>query len=236
MKKIKRNLGIFFVAFALCMAFAVTTKVEAAEVTTKIGVVNNQKNMATLMGIPDFAVSYISSDKSTAGVSIAYAYDGQWTRIGIFDSKDRLIATKDALSYATISGLQKNKVYYYRAQTISGNGGVATSGWSSPKAFSTLMDTKVKLQAVKGKRACTLKLPKLTGLKNYTVYISKKSDTGFKKVKTVKPGKKIKITKYKKKSFKLGQTYYFKITQKTSKNITCANYFKGYVYFYRTFQ
>ena len=51
--------------------------------------------------------------------------------------------------------------------------------------------------------------------------MSTKRDKGFKKVKTVKPGKKIKITKMKKKSFKFGKTYYIKITPKTKivKNI-----------------
>ena len=60
------------------------------------------------------------------------------------------------------------------------------------------------------------------------------TDKGFKKVKTLKPGKKLTMTKFKKKAFKTGKTYYIRIQVKTKKNITCGNYYQGYVYFYRT--
>ena len=42
------------------------------------------------------------------------------------------------------------------------------------------------------------------------------------------------MTKFKKKAFKTGKTYYIRIQVKTKKNITCGNYYQGYVYFYRT--
>ena len=54
------------------------------------------------------------------------------------------------------------------------------------------------------------------------------------KVKNLKPGKKLKMTKFKKKAFKIGKTYYLRIQVNTKKNITCGNYYQGSVYFYRT--
>ena len=112
--------------------------------------------------------------------------------------------------------------------------GTPTSGWSEPKAFVTATDNKFKFKGIKNKKACSIKVPKIAGVKNYTVSMSTKRDKGFKKVKTLKPGKKLTMTKFKKKAFKTGKTYYIRIQVKTKKNITCGNYYQGYVYFYRT--
>ena len=171
--------------------------------------------------------------RAQASFSIAYQY-GTWTRIGVFDENDRLVAYDDALSYATVTGLQKNKVYYYRAQTVSDEYGTPTSQWSDAKAFSTIDSKKIKFKGVKNQKACTIKVPKVNGVKNYTLYMSTKYDKGFKKVKNIKPGKKIKLTKFKKKSFKIGKRYYIRLQVNTKKDVTCGNYYQGSVYFYRT--
>lgn len=232
MKKIRKSLGLFIVAFALCMVFGISAKVNAADVEMKIG--NAGSDEVQMMNVPDFTVSYISSDKSSASFSIQYSYSGQVTRIGVFDINGNLVAYDDAYSYATVTGLRKNQVYYYRAQTMTTLNGVPTSGWSEAKAFTTAESGKFKFKGVKGQKACTIKVPKIKGVKNYTLYLSKKSDAGFKKVKTIKPGKKIKLTKFKKKAFKLGSTYYLRVMVNTKNNITCGNYYQGYIYFYRT--
>lgn len=231
MKKIRKSLGLFIVAFALCMVFGISAKVNAADVEMKIG--NAGSDEVQMMNIPDFAVNYISSDKSTASFSIQYSYDGQITRIGVFDINGNLVVYDDAYSYATVNGLRKNQVYYYRAMTVT-KYGVPTSGWSEAKSFTTAESGKFKFKGVEGQKACTIKVPKIKGVKNYTLYLSKKRDSGFKKVKTIKPGKKVKLTKFKKKSFKLGNTYYLRVLVKTKDNITCGNYYYSSVYFYRT--
>lgn len=233
MKKFRKSIGLFAAAFALCLTFAVGAKVNAADVQMQIGDADAENKVQT-MAVPNFAVSYISSDKTSASFSIAYNYNGQVTRIGVFDANDRLVAYDDAFSYATVTGLRKNQVYYYRAQTLSDLNGTPTSGWSEPKAFVTATDNKFKFKGIKNKKACSIKVPKIAGVKNYTVSMSTKGDKGFKKVKTLKPGKKLTMTKFKKKAFKTGKTYYIRIQVKTKKNITCGNYYQGYVYFYRT--
>ena len=231
MKKLRKSLGLFAAAFAMCMVFALGAKVNAADVEMQIGSADGQ---VQTMAVPEFAVSYISSDKSSASFSIQYAYNGQVTRIGVFDANDQLVAYDDAFSYATVTGLKKNQVYYYRAQTLSDLNGTPTSAWSEPKAFTTAMNNKFKFKGVKNQKACTIKVPKINGVKNYTIYMSKKSTGGFKKVKNLKPGKKLKMTKFKKKAFKIGKTYYLRIQVNTKKNITCGNYYQGSVYLYRT--
>ena len=238
MKKFRKSIGLFAAAFALCLTFAVGAKVNAADVHAEVGSVVDKKDEMSLMNVSSYGLSYVYTDGRTAGFDIAYDYDGQYTRIGVFDVNGRLVGQEDALSYALISGLQPNKLYYYRAQTVSGKGGVATSAWTNPRAFTTILDKKVKVKGVENKKAFTVKVPKVAGIKNYTISMSTKRDKGFKKVKTVKPGKKIKITKMKKKSFKFGKTYYIKITPKTKTNMNCEGNRPStyYIYFYKTFR
>lgn len=45
-------------------------------------------------------------------------------------------------------------------------------------------------------------MPKVKGVKKFTLYMSTKSDKGYKKVKKVKPGKTVVISKFKNKAFK----------------------------------
>ena len=235
MKKLRKLLGLFAAAFAMCMVFALGAKVNAADV--EIGVIKEDNNV-NLMSVSNVAIDYVYSDGRSAGFTIGYNGNYQYTRVGIFDINGNLVAQSDNLSYALITGLQPNKLYYYRAQSVSGRGGVATSAWSEPKAFTTILDKKVKVKGVKGEKAFTVKIPKIAGIKNYTVSMSTKRDKGFKKVKTVKPGKKVTITKMKKKSFKFGKTYYIKITPKTNTNLTCGGNRPStyYVYFYKTYR
>ena len=234
MKNLRKSLGLFAAAFALCMVFALGAKVNAADV--EIGVIKEDDNNVNLMSVSNVTIHYVYSDGRSAGFDIEY--NGNCTRVGIFDTNGNLVAQSDNPHYVLITGLQPNKLYYYRAQSVSERGGVATSAWSEPKAFTTILDKKVKVKGVKGKKAFTVKLPKIAGIKNYTVSMSTKRDKGFKKVKTVKPGKKVTITKMKKKSFKFGKTYYIKIAPKTNTNLTCEGNRPStyYVYFYKTYR
>ena len=51
------------------------------------------------------------------------------------------------------------------------------------------------------------------------------SDSGYKKVKTIKPGKTAVIKKIKNKVFRSGKTYYISIQTNTKKNIPCSNFY-----------
>lgn len=230
----KKIMKVFMTVFAFSLVFAAGVKVDAAEVEMNVET-GKDRNVVKMMGAPEFAIHYINPAKTSASFAIDYSHGMGWTRIGIFDVKGRLVTYDDALSYATVTGLKPNQLYYYRAQSINSSG-VSTSGWSSAKAFVTLKDKKLKLKAVKNKRAFTVQVPKLAGIKNYTVYVSRNRDKGYKKVATIKPGKKVTISKFKKKPLGFGKQYYVKITLKTKKNVTCGNNFIGYVYFYRTYR
>lgn len=237
MKTMKKSFGILVAVFAFCLAFAVTAKVDAAEVASKIGNVAEEAAVAETMDVPtsNFAVTYISSDKTYAGISVAYV--GGYTEVGIFDVYGNLVATDVCASYATFSTLTPNSIYIYRARNVdydsTAGGYVPLSDWSAPKAFSTV---KYSLKTVKGKKAFNVKAPKIAGVKNYKLYMSKKSDSGFKKIKVLKPGKKYKITKFKKSDFKFYKNYYIKIVPQLSSGIACEDLSLARFYIYKTYR
>lgn len=69
--------------------------------------------------------------------------------------------------------------------------------------------SKTKLSSVKaGKRKVTVEWKKVSGASGYEVYMSTKKSKGYKKVKTITSGSKI---KYVKKGLKKKKTYYFKV-------------------------
>ena len=64
-----------------------------------------------------------------------------------------------------------------------------------------------------------IKTPKVKGVKKFTLYMSTNRTKGYKKIKTVKSGKTITVSSFKKKSFKKYKDYYYYISsaQKQSK-------------------
>lgn len=237
MKTMKKSFSFLVAVFAFCLTFAVTAKVDAAEVASKIDNVAEEAAVAETMDVPtsNFAVTYISSDKTYARISVAYA--GGYTEVGIFDVYGNLVATDICASYAIFTTLSPNNIYIYRARNVaydsSVRGYVPLSDWSAPKAFST---AKYNLKEVKRKKAFTVKAPKIAGVKNYKLYMSKKRDGGFKKIKVLKPGKKYKITKFKKSDFKIYQYYYIKVVPQLSSGIPCEDLALASFHVYKTYR
>ena len=109
--------------------------------------------------------------------------------------------------------LKKNQLYYYRvratAYDYTQKKYVPVSDWSYGYGINTAI-CKVKLSGKKIK----IKVPKVKGVKKFTLYMSTKSDKGYKKVKKVKPGKTVVISKFKNKAFKNGKYYYYNVVSK----------------------
>ncbi|MDO5147679.1 MAG: hypothetical protein Q4D60_11850 [Eubacteriales bacterium] len=228
MKTRKKFMYAVSALFALCMVMTLTVRAEAAKMKTVIA----EKNSVKLMDVPQFSIQYLDAESGEAGIKVLG--DGSWMRVGIFDVDANLIVYKDCISYASFSGLSKNKVYYYSVQSLDDNK-QPTSEWASPRAFTTILNSKVKLKTVKNKRVVKLKVPKIRGIKNYTVSISRKSDGKYKKIKTMKPGKKLTVSKFKNKAFKNGP-YYIKVNYKTKDQVVCDDFKKGYVTFYTIYR
>lgn len=229
MKKMKKSMGLLVAAFVFCFAFAVTAKVDAAEVKAKLESVTDESQLnakVQAVSTGSFDITYMSPTKSDVGISVnqSYADSSYRTQIGLFDAAGNLLQTTECISYASFTSLKTNKVYIYRARTVQADytKGVYTpvTAWSGAKAFSTINFKGNKLNT----RGFWLKGPKVTGVKNYKVYISKKTNSGFKKVKTIKPGKKVKFTKFKKQAFKLNTYYYIRIVPVLKSKVACKDF------------
>ena len=107
--------------------------------------------------------------------------------------------------------LKKNQLYYYRVRATSYNYStgqyVPVSNWSYGYGINTGVCT-VKLSGKKVR----IKTPKVKGVKKFTLYMSTNRTKGYKKIKTVKSGKTITVSSFKKKSFKKYKDYYYYIS------------------------
>lgn len=69
-------------------------------------------------------------------------------------------------------------------------------------------------------RKVRIKMPKISGVKSYKVYMSYKKDRAWKKLKTVKAGKSIVVSKFKGKALARNKKYYYKIVPSKGVNAT----------------
>ncbi len=208
MKKITR---IFALALAFVMAFALQAPVNAAEKAA----VNQEKAQATVQaGSFTHRVRSLYYNSSTKKASLTievnssgvYRYQVQLLNY----NKKKVVATDECSLYAFFT-LKKNQLYYYRVRATSYNYStgqyVPVSNWSYGYGINTGVCT-VKLSGKKVR----IKTPKVKGVKKFTLYMSTNRTKGYKKIKTVKSGKTITVSRFKKKSFKKYKDYYYYIS------------------------
>lgn len=148
----------------------------------------------------------LSYDAKTVNVSLPS--DGEYKQIQMLDtSKKWVLKEKKALSFTSFK-VGKNKAGLVRFRYIDREG-FPLSEWSETIGYVTYNGKNVK--QVGKKLQVSYKLPKIKGVKKYVISISTKKDKGFRKIKTVKPGKKAIIKNYKGKAFKLYKNYYVQI-------------------------
>ena len=212
MKKITR---IFALALALVMAFALQAPVNAAE-KAAVPVMDREMEATTMMTDvinQNFAPYYKSNKEITYQVAVPSDVTG--VQVILYNYKGKKVSTQNALSasYGTVIRyvrfkIAKNQTYTVKVRTyLSVNGTTIYGKLSKARAFTTLTNIKLKYKYNyrTGKKNYT------KGIKNFTVYISKDRSKGYKKVKTAKPGKNVKISKFKGKAIKTRQIYYIKI-------------------------
>lgn len=215
MKKITR---LFAFALACMMAFALQAPVNAAENVANQG--NAQANVQA--DTYTHGVSNLYYNKSTKRASLtirvvsnssnSYQYEVQ-----LLDyTKKKVIAQDNCALYAFFN-LKKNQYYYYRvratAYDYTQRSYVPVSDWSYGYGINTAICT-AKLSGKNVK----IKVPKVKGVKKLSLYMSTNSDKGYKKVKSVKPGKTVLVSKFKKKKLKKRKTYYYNLA--SNKNET----------------
>lgn len=226
MKKITR---IFALALALVMAFALQAPVSAAEKASVQAVNQEKAQVDTQASRITAQITYLS--ETGVGISINNP-DSDYVEVQIRDYKGKVVKTSYNISYSSFS-LSKNKLYSFRFRRVyysySDGKYIPISDWSNSPSFTT---AKYKVSQVGKSRKVKIKTPKVAGIKNYKIYMSTKKKSGWKKIKTVKAGKAITVSRFKGKSFKYYKNYYYKIVP--SKGQSYSNGF--YFYKYSTFR
>lgn len=147
----------------------------------------------------------ISRDSKSLGVSLPG--DGQWKEVQVLDYRKNVIKTKKCLFFTNFN-VKKNRAGMVRYRVVD-NDGTPLSDWSETIGFVSYSGSNVKME---GKKLyASYKLPKIKGVKKYKIYLSTKENKGYKKVKSAKPGTKVVLKSYKKKSFKYYKNYYVRI-------------------------
>lgn len=155
----------------------------------------------------------------------------------IYDnSNKRIYSGKSYNNSVSVSTSKLKKDQFYRIKVRGyvnlANNKTAYGSWSDTLYFAKTPQESVKAKNSSGGIKVSWK--KVTGATNYTVYISTKKNSGYKKVKTVtKPN--LTITKYGKAKLKSGKTYYIRIVankkvgKKTYKSTDSYDY-SAYIY------
>lgn len=232
MKKLRKSLGLFAAAFAMCMVFALGAKVNAAQKSIEGGILIDEGNLTTQpmvgnMTTDNFVISGASLSNGSITVAVARPADADYVEVELCDRNGAHIASDEASIYAFFDNVKNNTVYLYRARAYTKDYDYTTGqyvttygNWSGYRAFVKVKCKGMKSKGIGSRKQVTFKVPKIKGVKNFTVTMSTKRDKGFKKVKTVKPGKKITVTKFKKKNLKRFKSYYFRITPKLNNKIS----------------
>lgn len=102
--------------------------------------------------------------------------------------------------------------------------------WSDYKMFGQQPKVNIK----KAGKGVKLSWKKVNGAKSYTVYMSTKQKSGFKKIKTLKKTS-LKVTKFKKKKIKKNKTYYVYVVANTKSGSTAVKTPVGSVYWFKLY-
>lgn len=236
MKKITR---MFALALAFMMVFALQAPVNAAEKAAQVGAGVEVAPEATVM--TDVTTDYFALNGypygNTATFIVAIPTDVTGVQLRLYDYKGKQIAYKNAESYYSSRryvdfNVKKNQAYYVRAVSYTIiNGQTIFGKLSSPRAFVALNTNSFKAKTKymnNSTKRFVIKIPKkskLKGIKSFTIYMSKKRDKGYKKYKTVKPGKTITISSFKKKKFRTAKDfYYIRLVPNLTKKVSCPTY------------
>ena len=130
--------------------------------------------------------------------------------VQVRDNKGKEVFSQREIGYFFVE-LSKNKLYSFRVRGMKINYDTDSydpyTPWSNSVYFST---AQYKLKQVGKTKKAKITTPKVAGISKYTVYMSLKKNGGYKKVKTVKAGKSITVSKFKGKALKAKKNYYFK--------------------------
>ncbi len=157
-----------------------------------------------------FTVHHISTDRTVVGIDLPNNHIMKQAEL--IDAQGNILKSQKCVKFVVFTGLSANNVYRCRYRTLirdyTLDKYVVSSDWSEMIGF---IPTTYTMKQVGSKRAFTIDMPKVYGVAKYKVYMSKKQNTGYVAVKKAKPGKTVKISKFKGKKLKKNTYYYVRI-------------------------
>ena len=144
----------------------------------------------------------------------------------LYNYKNKKISSGTASSSSTyLKNITTTQFYKVRVRSyVTVNNKTIYGEWSDYKMFGQQPKVNIK----KSGKGVKLSWKKVKGAKSYTVYMSTKQKSGYKKIKTLKKNS-LKVTKFKNKKLKKNKKYYVyvvantkfgKTTVKTPKTLT----------------
>lgn len=130
----------------------------------------------------------------------------------VYNYKNKKISSGTASSYSTyLKNITMTSFYKVRVRSyITLNNETIYGEWSDYKMFGQQPKVTIK----KSGKGVKLSWKKVKGAKSYTVYVSAKEKSGFKKIKTLKKNT-LKVTKFKNKKIKKNKKYYVYVVANT---------------------
>lgn len=140
----------------------------------------------------------------------------------VLDSKGNVVEVSEQNGGITyFSYLKKNRLYYYQIRETR----TAVYPWEEDSIGEwtkkvPFVIAQYKLSQVGTGRKVAIKMPKVSGVKSYKVYMSYKKNKAWKKLQTVKAGKSIVISKFRGRALARNKKYYYKIVPSKGVNAT----------------
>ncbi len=202
----KKQIGMIIMTFCVVMLLAFALPGMAnAESLGKADAPSQVADVAAPGRIQAKSTMTISSLRPNF-VSMDFSDNNNTKEIQLLNKSFQVVQTTSCMIYGSFS-LKKNQVYYLRFREKAYDYNTHTyvySGWSGTKGICTV-NYSLKLKGGKVR----YKAPKVKGVKKFKIYLSKKSGSGYKKIKTLKPGKSFSFKKFKGKKIKKYKNYYY---------------------------
>ncbi len=208
--------GYLMVAITAIMAMIISFPVQAQSINQKQAKATVQyANIPAKVETASYGYIYIT----VKNISDDYRVDYD---MRVLDSKGNVVEVSEQNGGITyFSYLKKNRLYYYQIRETR----TAVYPWEEDSIGEwtkkvPFVIAQYKLSQVGTGRKVAIKMPKVSGVKSYKVYMSYKKDRAWKKLKTVKSGKSIVISKFRGKALARNKKYYYKIVPSKGVNAT----------------
>ena len=216
MKSIRKQNGILAIVMFALISILISFPVQAQPTNQK-----QAKATVQYANIPAKVetASYGYINITVKNISDDYRVDYD---MRVLDSKGNVVEVSEKNGGITyFSYLKKNRLYYYQIRETR----TAVYPWEEDSIGEwtkkvPFVIAQYKLSQVGTGRKVRIKMPKVSGVKSYKVYMSYKKDRAWKKLKTVKAGKSIVISKFRGKALARNKKYYYKIVPSKGVNAT----------------